>query len=189
MRLIAAPRIRDQKLLAGPEGQDLARRDHGFTGQEFLRDPAGEAWPRSGEETWIGGSFPPTAARRARRRAKQPSLGATRSSGLLRDQRQPFPRSRPTSTANLPSRLLHAGCPRQPDPRRPARGRRRRRALLEASGIRSRPHPEEAAAPYAPYGPQAAKPAEIAALLRSHTHGHHPVAPILRKSWRSTRRS
>ena len=41
-------------------------------------------------------------------------------------------------------------------------------------------NPEEAAAIFAPYAP-AAKPEQLAAMLRSHTHGHHPIGADLRQ--------
>jgi NitT/TauT family transport system substrate-binding protein len=41
-------------------------------------------------------------------------------------------------------------------------------------------HPDEAAAIFAPYAP-AAKPEQLAAMLHSHTHGHHPVGADLRQ--------
>jgi NitT/TauT family transport system substrate-binding protein len=41
-------------------------------------------------------------------------------------------------------------------------------------------HPDEAAAIFAPYAP-AAKPQQLAAMLRSHTHNHHPVGADLRQ--------
>ena len=41
-------------------------------------------------------------------------------------------------------------------------------------------HPDEAAAIFAPYAP-AAKPEQLAAMLRSHTHGHHPIGADLRQ--------
>jgi NitT/TauT family transport system substrate-binding protein len=39
-------------------------------------------------------------------------------------------------------------------------------------------HPDEAAAIFAPYS--TAKPAQLAAMLRSHTHHHHPVGAELK---------
>lgn len=41
-------------------------------------------------------------------------------------------------------------------------------------------NPDEAAAIFAPYAP-AAKPEQLAAMLRSHTHGHHPIGADLRQ--------
>lgn len=41
-------------------------------------------------------------------------------------------------------------------------------------------HPDEAAAIFAPYAPSA-KPEQLAAMLRSHTHGHHPAGADLRQ--------
>ena len=41
-------------------------------------------------------------------------------------------------------------------------------------------NPEEAAAIFAPYSP-VAKPEQLAAMLRSHTHDHHPVGTDLRQ--------
>jgi NitT/TauT family transport system substrate-binding protein len=51
-------------------------------------------------------------------------------------------------------------------------------ALLEAQEFVSA-NPDEAAAIFAPYAP-AAKPEQLAAMLRSHTHNHHPVGADLR---------
>jgi NitT/TauT family transport system substrate-binding protein len=51
-------------------------------------------------------------------------------------------------------------------------------ALLEAQEFVFA-NPDEAAAIFAPYAP-AAKPEQLAAMLRSHTHGHHPVGADLR---------
>jgi NitT/TauT family transport system substrate-binding protein len=52
-------------------------------------------------------------------------------------------------------------------------------AILEAQGFVSE-HPEEAAAIFAPYAPSA-KPEHLVAMLRSHTHGHHPAGADLRQ--------
>ena len=52
-------------------------------------------------------------------------------------------------------------------------------AILEAQGFVF-DHPEEAAAIFAPYAPSA-KPEQLVAMLRSHTHGHHPVGADLRQ--------
>ena len=52
-------------------------------------------------------------------------------------------------------------------------------ALLEAQDFVTA-NPEEAAAIFAPYSP-VAKPDQLAAMLRSHTHGHHPVGAALRQ--------
>lgn len=52
-------------------------------------------------------------------------------------------------------------------------------ALLEAQEFVTA-NPEEAAAIFAPYSP-VAKPDQLAAMLRSHTHGHHPVGADLRQ--------
>jgi NitT/TauT family transport system substrate-binding protein len=52
-------------------------------------------------------------------------------------------------------------------------------ALLEAQEFVSA-NPDEAAAVFAPYAP-AAKPDQLAAMLRSHTHNHHPVGADLRQ--------
>jgi NitT/TauT family transport system substrate-binding protein len=41
-------------------------------------------------------------------------------------------------------------------------------------------HPEETAAIFAPYSP-IAKPDQLAAMLRSHTHGHHPAGADLKQ--------
>ena len=41
-------------------------------------------------------------------------------------------------------------------------------------------NPDEAATIFAPYAPSA-KPAQLAAMLRSHTHGHHPIGADLRQ--------
>jgi NitT/TauT family transport system substrate-binding protein len=41
-------------------------------------------------------------------------------------------------------------------------------------------NPDESAAIFAPYAPSA-KPAQLAAMLRSHTHGHHPSGADLRQ--------
>jgi NitT/TauT family transport system substrate-binding protein len=51
-------------------------------------------------------------------------------------------------------------------------------AILEAQEF-VYANPEEGAAIFAPYAP-AAKPEQLAAMLRSHTHGHHPVGADLR---------
>jgi NitT/TauT family transport system substrate-binding protein len=52
-------------------------------------------------------------------------------------------------------------------------------AILEAQEFVSA-NPDEAAAIFAPYAPSA-KPEQLAAMLRSHTHGHHPVGAGLRQ--------
>lgn len=52
-------------------------------------------------------------------------------------------------------------------------------ALLEAQDFVTA-NPDEAAAIFAPYSP-VAKPDQLAAMLRSHTHGHHPVGADLRR--------
>jgi len=52
-------------------------------------------------------------------------------------------------------------------------------ALLEAQEFVAA-NPDEAAAIFAPYDP-AAKPEQLAAMLRSHTHNHHPVGADLRQ--------
>jgi NitT/TauT family transport system substrate-binding protein len=52
-------------------------------------------------------------------------------------------------------------------------------AILEAQ-VFVDANPEEAAAIFAPYAP-AAKPEQLAAMLRSHTHGHHPIGADLRQ--------
>jgi NitT/TauT family transport system substrate-binding protein len=52
-------------------------------------------------------------------------------------------------------------------------------AILEAQQFVFE-NPDEAAAIFAPYAPSA-KPAQLAAMLRSHTHGHHPVGADLRQ--------
>jgi NitT/TauT family transport system substrate-binding protein len=52
-------------------------------------------------------------------------------------------------------------------------------ALLEAQEFVSA-NPDEAAAIFAPYAP-AAKPEQLAAMLRSHTHNHNPVGADLRQ--------
>jgi NitT/TauT family transport system substrate-binding protein len=52
-------------------------------------------------------------------------------------------------------------------------------AILEAGQFVFE-NPDEAAAIFAPYAPDA-KPAQLAAMLRSHTHGHHPVGADLRQ--------
>jgi NitT/TauT family transport system substrate-binding protein len=51
-------------------------------------------------------------------------------------------------------------------------------AILEAQEF-VYANPEEGAAIFAPYAP-AAKPEQLAAMLRSHTHGHHPIGADLR---------
>lgn len=50
-------------------------------------------------------------------------------------------------------------------------------AILEAQTLVSE-NPNEAAAIFAPYAPSA-KPEQLAAMLRSHTHGHHPIGADL----------
>jgi NitT/TauT family transport system substrate-binding protein len=52
-------------------------------------------------------------------------------------------------------------------------------AILEAQDFVTA-NPDEAAAIFAPYAP-AAKPAQLAAMLRSHTHENHPVRADLRQ--------
>jgi sulfonate transport system substrate-binding protein len=52
-------------------------------------------------------------------------------------------------------------------------------ALLEAQEF-VHANPEEAAVIFAPYSP-VAKPEQLAAMLRSHTHNHHPVGADLRQ--------
>ena len=52
-------------------------------------------------------------------------------------------------------------------------------AILEAQEFVSA-NPDEAAAIFAPYAPSA-NVAQLAAMLRSHTHGHHPVGADLRQ--------
>ena len=52
-------------------------------------------------------------------------------------------------------------------------------AILEAQDWVSA-NPEEAAAIFAPYSPKA-KPEQLAAMLRSHTHNHHPVGSALKQ--------
>jgi NitT/TauT family transport system substrate-binding protein len=52
-------------------------------------------------------------------------------------------------------------------------------AILEAQTFVAA-NPDEAAAIFAPYAPQA-KPEQLAAMLRSHTHGHHPAGADLRQ--------
>jgi NitT/TauT family transport system substrate-binding protein len=52
-------------------------------------------------------------------------------------------------------------------------------ALLEAQEF-VHASPDEAAAIFAPYAP-AAKPEQLAAMLRSHTHDHHPIGSDLRQ--------
>jgi NitT/TauT family transport system substrate-binding protein len=52
-------------------------------------------------------------------------------------------------------------------------------AILEAQQFVFE-NPDEAAAIFAPYAP-AAKPEQLAAMLRSHTHGHHPIGADLRQ--------
>jgi NitT/TauT family transport system substrate-binding protein len=52
-------------------------------------------------------------------------------------------------------------------------------ALLEAQEFVFA-NPDETAAIFAPYAP-VAKPEQLAAMLRSHTHGHHPVGADLRQ--------
>ena len=52
-------------------------------------------------------------------------------------------------------------------------------AILEAQEF-VLANPDEAAAIFAPYAPSA-KPEQLAAMLRSHTHGDHPVGADLRQ--------
>ena len=52
-------------------------------------------------------------------------------------------------------------------------------AILEAQDFVAN-NPVEAAAIYAPYAPSA-KPEQLVAMLRSHTHGHHPIGADLRQ--------
>ncbi len=52
-------------------------------------------------------------------------------------------------------------------------------AILEAQTFVAE-NPDEAAAIFAPYAPSA-NPAQLSAMLRSHTHGHHPVGADLRQ--------
>jgi NitT/TauT family transport system substrate-binding protein len=52
-------------------------------------------------------------------------------------------------------------------------------ALLEAQDFVAH-SPDETAAIFAPYAPQA-KPEQLAAMLRSHTHGHHPTGVALKQ--------
>jgi NitT/TauT family transport system substrate-binding protein len=52
-------------------------------------------------------------------------------------------------------------------------------AILEAQQFVFE-NPDEAAAIFAPYAPSA-KPEQLAAMLRSHTHGHHPIGADLRQ--------
>jgi NitT/TauT family transport system substrate-binding protein len=52
-------------------------------------------------------------------------------------------------------------------------------AILEAQELVTA-NPDEAAAIFAPYSP-VAKPEQLAAMLRSHTHGHHPAGSDLRE--------
>jgi NitT/TauT family transport system substrate-binding protein len=52
-------------------------------------------------------------------------------------------------------------------------------AILEAQAFVFE-NPDEAAAIFAPYAPSA-RPDQLAAMLRSHTHGHHPVGADLRQ--------
>jgi NitT/TauT family transport system substrate-binding protein len=52
-------------------------------------------------------------------------------------------------------------------------------AILEAQAF-VYANPEESAAIFAPYAPSA-NPAQLAAMLRSHTHGHHPTGADLRQ--------
>jgi NitT/TauT family transport system substrate-binding protein len=52
-------------------------------------------------------------------------------------------------------------------------------AILEAQEFVTA-NPDEAAAIFAPYSP-VAKPGQLAAMLRSHTHNHHPVGADLRQ--------
>ncbi len=52
-------------------------------------------------------------------------------------------------------------------------------ALLEAQEFVFA-NPDEAAAVFAPYAPKA-RPDQLAAMLRSHTHNHHPAGADLRQ--------
>ena len=52
-------------------------------------------------------------------------------------------------------------------------------AILEAQAFVFE-NPDQAAAIFAPYSPSA-KPEQLAAMLRSHTHGHHPAGANLRQ--------
>jgi NitT/TauT family transport system substrate-binding protein len=52
-------------------------------------------------------------------------------------------------------------------------------AILEAQQFVFE-NPDEAAAIFSPYAPSA-KPEQLAAMLRSHTHGHHPIGADLRQ--------
>jgi NitT/TauT family transport system substrate-binding protein len=52
-------------------------------------------------------------------------------------------------------------------------------AILEAQEFVAA-NPDEAAAIFVPYAPSA-KPEQLAAMLRSHTHGHHPIGADLRQ--------
>ncbi len=52
-------------------------------------------------------------------------------------------------------------------------------AILEAQDWVAA-NPDEAAAIFAPFSPKA-KPEQLAAMLRSHTHNHHPVGPALKQ--------
>jgi NitT/TauT family transport system substrate-binding protein len=52
-------------------------------------------------------------------------------------------------------------------------------AILEAQAF-VYANPDESAAIFAPYAPSA-NPAQLAAMLRSHTHGHHPTGADLRQ--------
>ncbi len=52
-------------------------------------------------------------------------------------------------------------------------------AILEAQEFVAA-NPDEAAAIFAPYSP-VAKPDQLAAMLRSHTHNHHPIGADLRQ--------
>jgi NitT/TauT family transport system substrate-binding protein len=57
-------------------------------------------------------------------------------------------------------------------------------ALLDAAMFTSQ-NPDKAAASFQPYAPKAASPADLQAMVRYHTHHHHPVGDVLKQELRA----
>ncbi|MGT2494352.1 ABC transporter substrate-binding protein [Cupriavidus basilensis] len=93
-------------------------------------------------------------------------------------------RSPPTCRTNTPSAPAAClGTSRQPDPRGQADRPALTHAVLQAQDW-TVANPEGAARHFAEFAkvPQA----DVVAMLKSHTHGHHPVGADLLKNWRNT---
>ena len=166
--------------LADLKGKIVGVGDLGRSRQEFLLDPARQTGHRSQQGSRLARLSRQSAAARCRqgRGAGVPRLGSDRLS-LAEGQR--LQGSRFQSGRRLQGQeLLHRRIARLPRARGAA-GRPRHHAGVARCAMFTSQNPEQAAESFQPYAPKSASLEDLQAMVRYHTHHHHPVGAVLKQ--------